>query len=91
MRYLAMLPNLVRYDIVHPQKAVVLRALASALDDPKKSVRREAVEARYDLSIFHPIQECIAERGAIYVCCCATEQTGESQEWVVRKKEGRRC
>ena len=46
LRYLAMLPSLVRYDILHPQKAAVLRALAAALDDPKKAVRREAVEAR---------------------------------------------
>ena len=46
LQYLAILPSLVRYDILHPQKATVLRELAKALDDPKKSVRREAVEAR---------------------------------------------
>lgn len=46
LRYLAILPSLVRYDILHPQKAIVVRELAKVLDDPKKIVRREAVEAR---------------------------------------------
>ncbi|KAH9913980.1 ARM repeat-containing protein [Epithele typhae] len=46
LRYLATLPNVVRYDVLHPQKATVLRELAKALDDPKRAVRAEAVEAR---------------------------------------------
>jgi len=46
LRYLAILPNIVRYDILHPQKASVLRELAGVLDDPKRVVRKEAVEAR---------------------------------------------
>ncbi|KAH9943852.1 ARM repeat-containing protein [Amylocystis lapponica] len=46
LRYLAKLPSIVRYDVLHPQKATVLRELAQVLDDPKKAVRREAVEAR---------------------------------------------
>ncbi|KAF8889317.1 ARM repeat-containing protein [Infundibulicybe gibba] len=46
LRYLAVLPSIVRYDKLHPQKAGVIRALAEALDDPKRAVRREAVEAR---------------------------------------------
>ncbi|KDQ61341.1 hypothetical protein JAAARDRAFT_190123 [Jaapia argillacea MUCL 33604] len=46
LKYLALLPNVIRYDILHPQKATVLRELAKALDDPKRGVRKEAVEAR---------------------------------------------
>ena len=46
LKYLAKLPSLVRYDVLHPQKALVVRELAKALDDPKKAVRKEAVEAR---------------------------------------------
>ena len=41
------LENIVRYDVLHPQRALVLRELAKALDDPKRAVRKEAVEARY--------------------------------------------
>ncbi|EPT02988.1 hypothetical protein FOMPIDRAFT_1142982 [Fomitopsis schrenkii] len=46
LRFLAVLPSAMRYDVLHPQKAVVLRELAKVLDDPKKAVRKEAVEAR---------------------------------------------
>ncbi len=46
LRYLAVLPNIVRYDVLHPYKATVLRELATVLDDPKRSVRKEAVDAR---------------------------------------------
>ncbi|KAF7308253.1 hypothetical protein HMN09_00673200 [Mycena chlorophos] len=46
LRLLGALPRVVRYDVLHPSKADVLRGLDAALDDPKKSVRREAVDAR---------------------------------------------
>ncbi|KAI0091461.1 ARM repeat-containing protein [Irpex rosettiformis] len=46
LQYLATLPSIVRYDVLHPQRALVLRELAGALDDPKRAVRKEAVEAR---------------------------------------------
>ncbi|KAJ7717113.1 ARM repeat-containing protein [Mycena maculata] len=46
LRYLGVLPGVVRYDVLHPCKPEVLRELAEALDDPKRSVRREAVDAR---------------------------------------------
>jgi hypothetical protein len=46
LKYLAVLPKIVRYDVLHPQKAMVLRELAKALDDPKRVVRKEAVDAR---------------------------------------------
>ncbi|KAI0629374.1 ARM repeat-containing protein [Trametes polyzona] len=46
LRYLATLPSVVRYDVLHPQKATVIRELAKVLDDPKRAVRKEAVEAR---------------------------------------------
>jgi hypothetical protein len=57
LKYLAVLPKIVRYDILHPQRATVLRELAKALDDPKRSVRKEAVEARSVRSVrfFAPI------------------------------------
>ncbi|KAI0035332.1 ARM repeat-containing protein [Vararia minispora EC-137] len=47
LRYLTILPKIVRYDALHPQKAIVLRDLSKALDDPKRAVRKEAVDARY--------------------------------------------
>ncbi|KZT67370.1 ARM repeat-containing protein [Daedalea quercina L-15889] len=46
LRFLAVLPDVVRYDVLHPQKAVVIREIGKVLDDPKKTVRKEAVEAR---------------------------------------------
>ncbi|RXW13567.1 hypothetical protein EST38_g12284 [Candolleomyces aberdarensis] len=46
LRYLAILPRIVRYDVLHPYKAQVIKDLGKTLDDPKKAVRKEAVEAR---------------------------------------------
>lgn len=46
LQYLGLLPNIVRYDVLHPQKPLVLRELANVLDDPKRTVRKEAVNAR---------------------------------------------
>ncbi|TFY64928.1 hypothetical protein EVJ58_g2311 [Rhodofomes roseus] len=46
LRFLSVLPSAVRYDVLHPQKATVIRELWKVLDDPKKAVRKEAVEAR---------------------------------------------
>ncbi|KAJ3521011.1 hypothetical protein NMY22_g12497 [Coprinellus aureogranulatus] len=46
LKYLAILPSIVRYDVLHPYKAQVIKELGKALDDPKKAVRKEAVEAR---------------------------------------------
>jgi hypothetical protein len=51
LKYLAVLPKIVRYDVLHPQKAMVLRELAKTLDDPKRTVRKEAVDARSVQSI----------------------------------------
>ena len=51
LKYLAVLPKIVRYDVLHPQKATVLRELAKVLDDPKRAVRKEAVDARFVQSI----------------------------------------
>ncbi|KAF8347787.1 Dos2-interacting transcription regulator of RNA-Pol-II-domain-containing protein [Amanita rubescens] len=39
LRFLAALPGVVRYDILHPSKNM-------SLDDPKRTVRKEAVQAR---------------------------------------------
>jgi DNA repair/transcription protein MET18/MMS19 len=36
----------VRYDILHPSKPTVIKELAKAVDDPKRAVRKEAVDAR---------------------------------------------
>ncbi|KLO19073.1 ARM repeat-containing protein [Schizopora paradoxa] len=46
LKLLGGLPQAVRYDILHPQKPFVLRELGRALDDPKRSVRKEAINAR---------------------------------------------
>ena len=47
LKFLSVLPQVVRYDVLHPQKPFVLRQLSKALDDPKRVVRKEAVDARY--------------------------------------------
>jgi len=41
-----MLPGIVRHDLLQRHKALVLKELAKALDDPKRSVRAEAVDTR---------------------------------------------
>ncbi|GJJ11517.1 hypothetical protein Clacol_005750 [Clathrus columnatus] len=46
LKYLGVLPGIVRYDILHPYKAQILRELAKCLDDPKRDVRKEAVDTR---------------------------------------------
>ena len=46
LRYIGILPSVVRYDILHPQKATVIRELCTCLDDPRRVVRNEAVYAR---------------------------------------------
>ena len=50
LKCLALLPGTVRYDLLHPYKHRVLKGLAKALDDPKRAVRKEAVDARFALS-----------------------------------------
>ncbi|KAJ7019462.1 ARM repeat-containing protein [Mycena alexandri] len=47
LRYLRTLPALIPYAVLHPVKAEALRVLGAALDDPKRAVRREAVDARF--------------------------------------------
>jgi len=46
LRYLAVLPSIVRYDVLHPVKPDVIRTLGKVVDDPKRSVRKEAVDTR---------------------------------------------
>jgi len=46
LRYIGILATVVRYDILHPQKATVIRELSTCLDDPRRVVRDEAVYAR---------------------------------------------
>jgi len=46
LKLLGSLPQAVRYDTLHPQKAFVLKELGKALDDSKRAVRKEAITAR---------------------------------------------
>ncbi|KAL0953388.1 hypothetical protein HGRIS_004627 [Hohenbuehelia grisea] len=55
LRFLALLPSIVRYDVLHPCKANVIRGLGIALDDPKRNVRKEAVDARTRWSACMPM------------------------------------
>ncbi|TFK74969.1 ARM repeat-containing protein [Pluteus cervinus] len=50
LKYLGVLPSIVRYNILHPQKSHVVRELGKVLDDPKRVVRKEAVDARFTYS-----------------------------------------
>jgi len=51
LKYLALLPGAVRYDLLHPYKPRVLKDLAKALDDPRRAVRKAAVDARFAFSL----------------------------------------
>jgi DNA repair/transcription protein MET18/MMS19 len=58
LKYLALLPGAVRYDLLHPYKASVLKELAKTLDDPKRAVRKEAVNARYVMNTLSSAAYC---------------------------------
>ncbi|KAG0699933.1 hypothetical protein DFH29DRAFT_658937 [Suillus ampliporus] len=45
LKYPALLPGTVRYDLLYPYKTRVLKELAKTLDDPKRAVRKETVVA----------------------------------------------
>lgn len=46
LRCLGVFPKTVKYNVLHPQKNLVISQLAKALDDPVRSVRKEAVDTR---------------------------------------------
>ncbi|EAU90313.2 hypothetical protein CC1G_08995 [Coprinopsis cinerea okayama7 len=46
LKYLGRLPGIVRSDVLNRYKAEVIRELGKVLDDPKRSVRKQAVDAR---------------------------------------------
>lgn len=46
LRCLGVLPNAVPYDVLHPHRSAVIRELGKVLDDPKREVRRVAVDTR---------------------------------------------
>jgi len=56
LKYLALLPDVIRYDVLHPHKVHVLKELGKVLDDPKRVVRREAVATR---SVHHFSGACL--------------------------------
>ena len=47
LKFLGSLPEHIRYDILHPQRLTVIRTLGEVIDDPRRAVRLQAVEARY--------------------------------------------
>ncbi|SCZ87643.1 BZ3500_MvSof-1268-A1-R1_Chr2-2g05109 [Microbotryum saponariae] len=46
LSFLQVLPAQVPYHVLHPQKPMVLKQLAQSVDDPKKQVRKLAVDCR---------------------------------------------
>ena len=66
LRYLGVLPSIVRYNILHPQKSYVIRELGKVLDDPKRAVRKEAVDARF--VVFHLLSPSLT--------CLCVDQAG---------------
>jgi len=46
LQFLSVLPAHVPYLSLHAQKATVLKELGRAIDDPRRDVRRAAVECR---------------------------------------------
>ncbi|KAL7416158.1 Dos2-interacting transcription regulator of RNA-Pol-II-domain-containing protein [Mrakia frigida] len=53
LRTLAVFPDVVRYDVLHPIKAQVIKELGKALDDKKRNVRKEAVDCRARWFLYH--------------------------------------
>ncbi|WVQ96214.1 hypothetical protein IAU59_003318 [Kwoniella sp. CBS 9459] len=43
---LSLFPDVIRFEALHTQKSIVIKQLGKALDDPLRSVRKEAVECR---------------------------------------------
>ncbi|OCF43478.1 DNA repair/transcription protein MET18/MMS19 [Kwoniella heveanensis CBS 569] len=43
---LSLFPDVIRFEALHTQKSTVIKQLGRALDDPLRSVRKEAVECR---------------------------------------------
>lgn len=54
LRALAVFPEAVRYEVLQGTKSQVIRDLGKALDDPVRSVRREAVECRAKWYVAEP-------------------------------------
>jgi len=46
LRCLGILPNAVRYTVLHPLKPEVIQTLGKALDDQNREVRKMAVDSR---------------------------------------------
>lgn len=46
LNFLAVLPKHIPYTTLHPQKAMILKELGRAVDDPRRDVRRAAVDCR---------------------------------------------
>ncbi|GAA5933513.1 Met18p [Sporobolomyces koalae] len=46
LQFLGTLPAHIPYLTLHPQKTVILKSLGQAIDDPRRDVRRAAVECR---------------------------------------------
>jgi DNA repair/transcription protein MET18/MMS19 len=46
LRCLSVFPDVVRFEALQNVKSTVIRGLARALDDPKRMVRRQAVDSR---------------------------------------------
>lgn len=46
LNFLATLPGHIPYTTLHPQKAMILKELGKAVDDPRRDVRRAAVDCR---------------------------------------------
>ncbi|KZP01584.1 ARM repeat-containing protein [Calocera viscosa TUFC12733] len=53
LQCLGAVPAAVRYDVLHPLKPTVISQLGKAVDDRKRSVRKEAVEARAKWYQYH--------------------------------------
>ncbi|WWC93066.1 uncharacterized protein L201_008031 [Kwoniella dendrophila CBS 6074] len=43
---LSIFPDIIRFEILHKHKSIVIRELGKSLDDPLRNVRKEAVECR---------------------------------------------
>ncbi|KAH8832259.1 ARM repeat-containing protein [Flagelloscypha sp. PMI_526] len=46
LKLLGCLPDVIEYPVLHPLRGNVIRQLGNSLDDPKRNVRKEAVDAR---------------------------------------------
>jgi DNA repair/transcription protein MET18/MMS19 len=59
LRCLGVIPDAIRFEALQSEKSRVVRDLGRVLDDPLRSVRKEAVECRAKWSVLHFVSSAL--------------------------------